>query len=43
MQLNSIVLYHRDGERRHELLFRPGQLNVVTGVNHRLNDRAVRQ
>jgi hypothetical protein len=33
MQLDSIVLYHRDGERRHEVLFASGRLNVVTGVS----------
>jgi hypothetical protein len=33
MQLKSIVLYHRDGTRRHELVFEPGRLNVVTGVS----------
>jgi len=33
MQLLSIVLYHRDGTRRHELMFEPGRLNVVTGVS----------
>lgn len=33
MQVAAIVLYHRDGIRRHELLFQPGRLNVVTGVS----------
>ena len=33
MQLRSVVLYHRDGTRRHELIFQPGRLNVVTGVS----------
>jgi hypothetical protein len=33
MQLLAIVLYHRDGERVHELKFAPGALNVVTGVS----------
>ena len=33
MQLRAIVLYHRDGERMHELDFVPGELNVVTGVS----------
>lgn len=33
MQLDSIVLYHRDGQRRHEVHFRHGQLNVITGVS----------
>jgi len=33
MQLRSVVLYHRDGTRRHELMFQPGRLNVVTGVS----------
>ena len=31
MQLMSIVLYHRDGIRRHEVVFQPGRFNVVTG------------
>ncbi|MGN6373671.1 MAG: DUF3732 domain-containing protein [Solirubrobacteraceae bacterium] len=33
MQILAIVLYHRDGERVHELEFAPGALNVVTGVS----------
>jgi hypothetical protein len=33
MQLRSVVLYHRDGTRRHKLVFQPGRLNVVTGVS----------
>jgi hypothetical protein len=33
MQILAIVLYHRDGERVHELKFAPGALNVVTGVS----------
>lgn len=33
MQVLAIVLYHRDGERIHELEFAPGALNVVTGVS----------
>ena len=33
MQLRSVVLYHRDGTRRHKLAFQPGRLNVVTGVS----------
>ena len=33
MQILAIVLYHRDGTRVHELEFRPGALNVVTGTS----------
>jgi Protein of unknown function (DUF3732) len=33
MQVEAIVLYHRDGSRRHELIFQSGRLNVVTGVS----------
>lgn len=33
MQIRSVVLYHRDGKRRHEVVFEPGELNVVTGVS----------
>jgi Protein of unknown function (DUF3732) len=33
MQLLAVVLYHRDGERVHELKFQPGAMNVVTGVS----------
>ena len=33
MQLLAIVLYHRDGERVHELGFASGALNIVTGVS----------
>jgi hypothetical protein len=34
MQLESIVLYHRDGVRMHELPFTVGALNVVTGISN---------
>jgi hypothetical protein len=33
MQIKAVVLYHRDGERHHELVFNEGRLNVVTGVS----------
>lgn len=33
MQIVAVVLYHRDGKRRHEVTFEPGRLNVVTGVS----------
>jgi energy-coupling factor transporter ATP-binding protein EcfA2 len=33
MQIRAIVLYHRDGERSHEVAFEPGALNIVTGVS----------
>jgi Protein of unknown function (DUF3732) len=33
MQLEAIVLYHRDGERQHEVRFLPGELNVITGIS----------
>ncbi len=33
MQLRSVALYHRDGNHVREVEFRPGQLNVVTGVS----------
>lgn len=33
MQIESIVLYHRDGQRMHEVSFHLGELNVVTGVS----------
>jgi hypothetical protein len=33
MQIQAIVLYHRDGRRSHELPFATGALNVVTGVS----------
>lgn len=33
MQIRQVVLFHRDGERRRDLPFRPGRLNIVTGVS----------
>lgn len=33
MQLRSVVLYHRDGKRMHEVAFEPGALNVIPGVS----------
>lgn len=33
MQLRSVVLYHRDGKRKHEVEFQPGALNVIPGVS----------
>lgn len=33
MQIETIVLYHRDGQRMREVDLRPGQLNVITGVS----------
>jgi hypothetical protein len=33
MQIESIVLYHRDGRRHHEVDFNLGELNIVTGVS----------
>ncbi|MEV4422475.1 DUF3732 domain-containing protein [Patulibacter sp. NPDC049589] len=33
MQIESIVLYHRDGERVHEVPFQMGAVNVITGVS----------
>jgi hypothetical protein len=33
MQVRGIVLYHRDGERAHELELAPGALNVITGIS----------
>jgi Protein of unknown function (DUF3732) len=33
MQLRSVVLYHRDGKRMHEVVFDPGSLNVIPGIS----------